>query len=34
MQAYFAIFGSVSVPILMACLFGYLYQAFKSPGRP
>ncbi|MBO7742756.1 AEC family transporter [Paenibacillus sp. MWE-103] len=31
MQAYFAIFGSVSVPILMACLLGYLYQAFKSP---
>lgn len=31
MTAYATLFGTVSMPILVACLFGYLYQTFKTP---
>ncbi|CAH1199670.1 AEC family transporter [Paenibacillus sp. JJ-223] len=31
MNSYISLFGTVSVPILLACLLGYLYQKYKSP---
>ncbi|KZE79609.1 hypothetical protein AV654_15005 [Paenibacillus elgii] len=31
MGNYASIFGSVSIPILLACVLGYLYQKYKSP---
>ncbi|WP_164779596.1 AEC family transporter [Paenibacillus kobensis] len=31
MRQYVEIFGSVTIPILLACFLGYLYQKYKSP---
>ncbi|GAA3407700.1 AEC family transporter [Paenibacillus hodogayensis] len=31
MNAYLSLFGTVSMPIVVACLLGYVYQAWKSP---
>ncbi|MGO4106467.1 AEC family transporter [Paenibacillus sp. YAF4_2] len=31
MHSYISLFGTVSVPILLACFLGYVYQKYKSP---
>lgn len=31
MNSYISLFGTVSIPILLACFLGYLYQKYKSP---
>lgn len=31
MNNYISLFGTVSVPILLACFLGYVYQKYKSP---
>lgn len=31
MAAYFSLLANVTVPILMTCIFGYLYQKYKNP---
>lgn len=31
MNSFVSLFGTVSVPILLACFLGYLYQQYKSP---
>lgn len=31
MSSYVSLFGTVSVPILLACFLGFLYQKYKSP---
>jgi hypothetical protein len=31
MNSFITLFGTVCVPILLACFLGYLYQQYKSP---